>query len=96
MRNKTKNYLENKDSIFSVIYWRKKYNTKCAELEVMKEVMASDVYEQVIKSLSEPLELVRYKRENERLRNLIKVIREERNELLSEVKELKNAKKSKK
>ena len=89
MRNRKINKLESKDSIFSTIYWRKKYNTLYTENEVLKEVMRSDVYDQVIKQLQDPLELVRYKRENERLRQILSVVREERNELADKIKELK-------
>lgn len=84
-----KEKMEDGKSIWSFHYWRKKYNTLFSEHEVLKEVMASDVYDQVIKQLCTPFETVRYKRENERLREILSVIREERNELIKENKELK-------
>lgn len=78
-----------KDDFLSEWYWRKKYNTAVAELEQLKEVMANDVYCKVINEISKPMEIKRYKRENERLRNKCKVLLEERNSLYDENKMLK-------
>ena len=84
--NKT---LEDGDGILSAIYWRKKYNTLIGEHELLKEVMRDDVYQKTIKSIERPLELARYKRENTRLRNQLNVIREERDNAISELKKYK-------
>lgn len=88
-KNKTNILLENNDSIFSTIYWRKKYNKLLGEHELLKEVMRDDVYKKTIKTISEPLELARYKKENERLRLQLKVIRDERNDLIKQNREYK-------
>lgn len=66
------------DDLISSWYWRKKYNSLSLEIETLKEVMASNVYNKVIKNITDPLETRRIKRENSRLRNLLSVTREER------------------
>lgn len=81
--------LKESKGLFGAIYWRRKYNTLKGEMDVLLEVMRSDIYDRVIKSLTEPLELKRYKMENERLRNKCKVLTEERNNLYDENKLLK-------
>ena len=66
------------DDLISSWYWRKKYNSLSLEIETLKEVMASNVYNKVIKNITDPLETRRIKRENSRLRNLLSATREER------------------
>ena len=88
-----KAHADKKDDFLSEWYWRKKYNTVVAELEQLKEVMANDVYNKVINEISKPMEIKRYKRENERLRNKCKVLLEERNSLYDENKMLRRGEK---
>lgn len=95
MKNKRKErpLIEESNSIWSAIYWRKKYNTAAAELETLKEVMASDIYDKVIKNMDDPLENKRLKLTVERLNNKVSFLQEERNKLYDEVRALKNKKK---
>lgn len=88
-KEKFEKRVNSKEDWISDWYWRRKYNSISAELELLKEVMRCDIYEKTIKQVSQPLELVRYKRENTRLRNLLHATREERNSLINEVKSLK-------
>lgn len=89
IKNIIKAHSDKKDDFISEWYWRRKYNTLSAEFEVYKELMTSDIYNKVVKEIAKPLELKRYKKENERLRNKCKVLLEERNNLYDEVKALK-------
>lgn len=84
-----KSHADKKNDFISEWYWRRKYNTLSMELEELKEVMASDIYKKVVREIGKPLELKRYKKENERLRNKCRVLLEERNSLYDEVKILK-------
>ena len=65
------------------------HKTGIAEHELLKEVMRDDVYQKTIKSIERPLELARYKRENTKLRNQLNIIREERDNAISELKKYK-------
>lgn len=87
--DKLRAHADMKDDFISEWYWRRKYNKLESEFELYREVMASDIYKKVVKEIAKPLELKRYKRENERLRNKCKVLLEERNSLYDEVKNLK-------
>ena len=91
MKNKKKErpLIKESNSIWSAFYWRKKYNTVASELEVLKQVMASDVYAKVIKNMEDPLENKRLKLTVERLNNKVSFLQEERNKLYDEVKALK-------
>ena len=77
-----------KDDILAEWYWRKKYNTLLGQNELLKEVMRDRIFKNVIEKISEPMELARYKRENTRLRNMLAVLREDRNKLTSQIKYL--------
>ena len=70
------------EGLSAAIYYRRKYNTAILELEVCKEVMASDVYKKTLKLLNDPLELKQAKRTIERQRRIIEYTRMERDELL--------------
>ena len=61
--------MEECDGILGALYWRKKYNSVIIELESLKKVMASDVYNKVIKNMEDPLENKRLKLTIERLNN---------------------------
>lgn len=82
-------HADKKDDFISEWYWRRKYNTLQGEMDELLEVMRSDIYKKVVNEITRPLELKRYKRENERLRNKCKVLLEERNNYYDEVKLLK-------
>ena len=69
---------EDHDDLISGWYWRKKYNTKCIELEEIKEVMASDIYDKVVKNLCDPMENKRLKLQVKRLNRLLEAARDER------------------
>lgn len=78
LRNWVANHSEDNDDLISCWYWRRKYNTLSLELETLKEVMASDVYNKVMKNLTDPLETRRMRRELVRVRRLLAATREER------------------
>lgn len=78
-----------KDDLVSEWHWRKKYNTLLGELEVMKEIMADEIYQKTIKEISRPLEIAGYKRTIKRLNGILDVVREERNTYIKENAELK-------
>lgn len=78
LRNWIAKHSEDYDDFISSWYWRRKYNTLSLEVETLKEVMASDVYDKVIKNLTDPLETRRMKRELVRVRRLLAATREER------------------
>ena len=86
VKNIIKAHADKKDDFISEWYWRRKYNTLSAQMDELKEVMASDIYAKVVKELGKALELKRYKRENDRLRTKCKVLLEERNSLYDELK----------
>ena len=77
----TEEYVNEKDNRITEWYWRKKYNTVLGELELLKEVMANDVYKAVLDKLGDPLTIKRLNMENTRLRKLLQAAREERNAL---------------
>lgn len=77
----TEEYANEKDNRITQWYWRKKYNTVCGELELLKEVMSSEVYKAVLDKLGDPLTIKRLNMENTRLRKLLAAAREERNAL---------------
>lgn len=81
-----------KDGMVSDWYWRKKYNTLLGQNELLKEVMRDSIYKKVIETISQPMELAKYKKENTRLRNMLITLRENRNGLIKEIKELKKEK----
>lgn len=91
MRNKKKKkpLIEECNGILGALYWRKKYNAVIIELESLKRVMASDVYDKVIKNMEDPLENKRLKLTIERLNNKCNFLLEERNKLYDENKILK-------
>lgn len=78
-------HVEKKDDFISEWYWRRKYNSLASELEVLKDVMASDIYKKVIKQMAEPMEIKRYKRTIERLNNKCSFLLEERNKYYDEL-----------
>ena len=78
-------HVEKKDDFISEWYWRRKYNSLASELEVLKDVMASDIYKKVIKQIAEPMEIKRYKRTIERLNNKCSFLLEERNKYYDEL-----------
>ena len=78
LRRWIRKHSEEYDDLVSSWYWRKKYNSLSLEVETLKEVMASDVYDKVIKNLRDPLETRRMKRELVRVRKLLAATREER------------------
>ena len=80
-----KRHAEKKDDFISEWYWRRKYNSLASELEVLKDVMASDIYKKVIKQMVEPMEIKRYKRTIERLNNKCSFLLEERNRYYDEL-----------
>ena len=80
-----KQHAEKKDDFISEWYWRRKYNSLASELEVLKDVMASDTYKKVIKQMAEPMEIKRYKRTIERLNNKCSFLLEERNRYYDEL-----------
>lgn len=80
-----KQHVEKKDDFISEWYWRRKYNSLASELEVLKDVMASDIYKKVIKQMAEPMEIKRYKRTIERLNNKCSFLLEERNRYYDEL-----------
>ena len=65
------NYSEHHDNLISEFYWKKRYNSKCLELESLKEVMCSDIYKKVVKNMVDPME-------NKRLNRLLEAARDER------------------
>ena len=65
------NYSEHNDNLISEFYWKKRYNSKCLELESLKEVMRSDIYEKIVKKMVDPME-------NKRLNRLLEAARDER------------------
>ena len=81
--------MEECDGILGALYWRKKYNSVIIELESLKRVMASDVYNKVIKNMEDPLENKRLKLTIERLNSKCNFLLEERNKLYDENKILK-------
>lgn len=72
------NYSEHHDDLISEFYWRKRYNSKCLELESLKEVMSSDVYAKVVKNMVDPMENKRLKQQVKRLNRLLEAARDER------------------
>ena len=66
------------DDLISELYWRKRYNSKCLELESLKEVMRSDIYEKVVKNMVDPMENKRLKQQVKRLDRLLEAARDER------------------
>lgn len=85
IKNLIKQHAEKKNDFVSEWYWRKKYNSLASELEVLKDVMASDIYKKVIKQMAEPMEIKRYKRTIERLNNKCSFLLEERNRYYDEL-----------
>lgn len=84
-----KAHADKKNDFISEWYWRKKYNTLSLELDHLKEVMASDIYKKVVKDMTQPMEIKRYKKTIERLNNKVSFLLEERNKLYDENKILK-------
>lgn len=82
-------HADKKNDFISEWYWRRKYNRLSNEMDVLKEVMASDIYNKVIKDMTEPLEMKKLKRTIERLNNKCQFLLEERNKYYDEVKALK-------
>lgn len=72
------NYSEHHDNLISEFYWKKRYNSKCLELESLKEVMCSDIYEKVVKNMVDPMENKRLKQQVKRLNRLLEAARDER------------------
>lgn len=72
------NYSEHHNDLISEFYWRKRYNSKCLELESLKEVMSSDVYAKVVKNMVDPMENKRLKQQVKRLNRLLEAARDER------------------
>lgn len=72
------NYSKHHDDLISELYWRKRYNSKCLELESLKEVMRSDIYEKVVKNMVDPMENKRLKQQVKRLNRLLEAARDER------------------
>lgn len=72
------NYSEHHDNLISEFYWKKRYNSKCLELESLKEVMRSDIYEKVVKNMVDPMENKRLKQQVKRLNRLLEAARDER------------------
>ena len=72
------NYSEHHDNLISEFYWRKRYNSKCLELESLKEVMRSDTYEKIVKNMVDPMENKRLKQQVKRLNRLLEATRDER------------------
>lgn len=72
------NYSNHHDDLISELYWRKRYNSKCLELESLKEVMRSDIYEKVVKNMVDPMENKRLKQQVKRLNRLLEAARDER------------------
>ena len=81
--------MEECDGILGALYWMKKYNSVIIELESLKKVMASDIYNKVIKNMEDPLENKRLKLTIERLNSKCNFLLEERNKLYDENKILK-------
>lgn len=73
----TKHAKQHSDLI-SELYWRKRYNSKCLELDSLKEVMRSDIYEKVVKNMVDPMENKRLKQQVKRLNRLLEAARDER------------------
>ena len=72
------NYSEHHDNLISEFYWRKRYNSKCLELESLKEVMRSDIYEKVVKNMVDPMENIRLKQQVKRLNRMLEAARDEK------------------
>ena len=72
------NYSKHHDDLISELYWRKRYNSKCLELESLKDVMRSDIYEKVVKNMVDPMENKRLKQQVKRLNRLLEAARDER------------------
>ena len=72
------NYSKHHDDLISELYWRKRYNSKCLELESLKEAMRSDIYEKVVKNMVDPMENKRLKQQVKRLNRLLEAARDER------------------
>ena len=72
------NYSQHQDNLISEFYWRKRYNSKCLELESLKEVMRSDIYEKVDNNMLDPMENKRLKQQVKRLNRLLEAARDER------------------
>lgn len=83
------------DGICAAVYYRRKFNKAQLELEVYKEVVASDIYDKVVKNLTNPLEIRSLKATVKRQSRLLKAIREERNDLLKQLEAKNNGKKKK-
>ena len=83
------------DGISAAVYWRRKYNLAINDIEVIKEVMSSDVYNKVLKSLTDPLEIRSLKATVKRQKRLLEAVKEERNELLRKLEAKSRAKKTK-
>lgn len=71
-------HAEHTDDFISEWYWRKKYNSKCLELDDLKEVMTSDIYAKVVKNMVDPMENKRLKQQVRRLNRLLEAARDER------------------
>lgn len=89
IKDKIAEHANKKDDLISRWYWRRKYNSLLVEMETFKEIVASDVYKKVVKDISQPMELKRYKKTIERLNNKCNFLQEERNKLYDENKLLK-------
>ena len=66
------------NDLISELYWRKRYNSKCLELDSLKEVMRSDIYEKVVKNMVDSMENKRLKQQVKRLNRLLEAARDER------------------
>lgn len=89
IKNIIRTHADKKDDFISEWYWRRKYNTLSNEIEALKQIMTSDVYNKVLKDMTMPLEVKRLKRTIERLNSKCNFLLEELKKLYDENKILK-------
>lgn len=89
IKNMLQAHADKKNDFLSEWYWRSKYNSLSNEMEILKEVMANDIYKKVIKEMTEPLEVKRLKKTIERLNGKCQFLLEERNKYYDELRLLK-------
>lgn len=88
IKDMIRSHADKKNDFISEWYWRRKYNSLSNEMDVLKEVIASDIYKKVVKELIDPLEVKRLKKTIERLNSKCQFLLEERNKYYDEVKVL--------
>ena len=72
----TKKFKKEKCGLFDYFKLRKAYNTVVLERDVLENTIKDELYKEFMKKLGEPVEVDRLKKENKRLRQQVKSLKE--------------------